>query len=206
MRRVFHRMIDGVKTVLLFVVLIILIVLLLDHVEQKDIGVAKVIDGDSLLLNGERIRLQGIDAPERDQICERNGQDYQCGDAAYTHLRALINNNQVACTSAGRDKYDRLLAHCRAGDVDLNMRMVRDGWAVDYGGYFDVELSAKKDKLGLWAGRFEMPQAYREAKRLGEMGNVSMGLLRDLVQLAGAKFIRIRDGVVDLFYQWWGEE
>lgn len=175
MKRVFHRIFDGIKTLLLFAVMIGLIVVLLDHAEQKDVGFATVVDGDSLVLNGERIRLEGIDAPERAQICERGGQDYRCGVAARAHLLGLIDGKQVQCISAGRDQYDRLLAYCRAGEIDLNKSMVRDGWALDYGGYFDVESSAKKDKAGLWAGRFELPQDYRKAQRLGEMGAVEYG-------------------------------
>jgi endonuclease YncB( thermonuclease family) len=127
-------------------------------------GIAKVIDGDSLELNGERIRLEGIDAPEFDQTCARNGQAQQCGQEARQRLRALTGSSRLSCTGWQRDKYERLLAVCEASGKQLNREMVRSGWAVAYGAYGAEEGEARRAKLGLWAGDFVRPQEFRRMK------------------------------------------
>ena len=53
-------------------------------------GEAKVIDGDTLIINNIRIRLFGIDAPEKNQICKSNYyRDYNCGHASTEFLKSL---------------------------------------------------------------------------------------------------------------------
>lgn len=145
------------------------IVLLLAHLiagmnERQDglQGMVRVTDGDSLTLNNERIRLWGIDAPELDQSCRRNGELYPCGETAKARLKSLIGSREVACNYLEKDKYGRVLATCRVGDVALNEAMVESGWAVAYGGYLTQELKARRDRLGLWEGTFDMPRAWRD--------------------------------------------
>ncbi|MGB7286711.1 MAG: thermonuclease family protein [Salaquimonas sp.] len=130
--------------------------------ETKHIGRFTVVDGDSLRLDGQEYRLEGIDAPEYRQICNRDNADWACGRMAATHLRQLINKGEVVCRGLGVDKYERILARCSVGDLDINGEMVREGWAVSFGGYFSLEAQAKSNKSGIWSSKFDRPQDWRE--------------------------------------------
>lgn len=124
-------------------------------------GSARIADGDTLELAGQRIRLRGIDAPELRQTCRRAGADYACGRVARDALRALVAGRDVSCTGWERDRYRRLLAVCSAGATDLNGALVAEGWAVSYGDYAEEEAAARAGRRGLWAGEFERPQDWR---------------------------------------------
>lgn len=124
-------------------------------------GTARVADGDSLILDGERVRLEGIDAPELTQTCTRAGADYPCGREAREALARLVAGRAVSCESRQHDRYERVLATCVAGGVEVNRAMVEAGWAVAYGDYHDAEAAARQAGRGLWAGAFERPQDWR---------------------------------------------
>lgn len=124
-------------------------------------GAVRVVDGDSLEAEGERIRLRGIDAPELSQTCRRGDAEYRCGYEAREAMRRLIAGRPVDCSGSQRDRYQRLLAVCRAGDVELNRAQVLAGWAVAYGGYSEEEEAAHQARRGVWAGDFERPSAWR---------------------------------------------
>lgn len=130
-------------------------------------GSAHVIDGDSLRIGGEEIRLQGIDAPEGPQTCRRDGREWDCGEDSRRTLQRLIGNATVTCRSVERDQHARLLGRCEAGGRDLNAAMVEAGMAVAYGGYRDEERRAKAARRGLWAGEFEMPRDWRRERGIG---------------------------------------
>lgn len=125
------------------------------------IGVARIGDGDSLELAGERIRLRGIDAPEYSQTCRKAGADYPCGRQSRDALRRLIEGRQISCEGWERDRYGRLLAICMAGGKELNREQVAAGWALAYGGYSAEEADARAARLGVWAGDFERPADWR---------------------------------------------
>lgn len=124
-------------------------------------GPARVTDGDSLVVNGVRIRLYGIDAPELAQTCINGGADYPCGRQAAAELRQLVAGRQVICQSQGNDRYGRVLARCTAAATELNRAMVEAGWAVAYGDYTMQERAARQAGRGLWRGEFEQPQDWR---------------------------------------------
>lgn len=126
-------------------------------------GQTQLSDGDSLYLNRRKVRLIGIDAPELHQLCEKDGASYPCGEISKRHLATLINNNEISCTYTKTDKFGRLLGRCRTGEIDLNRQMVKDGWAVSYYDYKQEEAEARRQKLGIWAGSFEWPHAWRRA-------------------------------------------
>ena len=133
-----------------------------DRVATRQVaGEAVVNDGDTITLAGERIRLQGIDAPEYNQTCRKDGATYPCGRAAREALVRLTASGTIECAGWERDRYRRLLAVCRSGGVDLNRRQVEDGWAVAYGDYADAERSARELRVGLWAGSFDRPREWR---------------------------------------------
>lgn len=125
-------------------------------------GLARPIDGDSLWVGGNEVRLKGIDAPEGRQTCRRNGAIWGCGEAARGALVGLIGGNAITCDVSERDRYGRLLAYCRAGDRDLNATMVTAGMAVAYGGYGREEAEAKGARRGIWNSEFETPRQWRD--------------------------------------------
>ncbi len=151
-----------------------LVALIVAHVDRFDgpplEGRASVADGDTITVGGERVRLKGMDAPEFDQICKMDGTDYACGRQARDHLKRLIGKKSVTCSGNERDRYNRLLAICLAGGTDLNKTMVEAGWAVSFGDYHAEETSARNNRRGLWAGRFDRPQSWRSAHGLAEEG------------------------------------
>lgn len=141
----------------------------------------QVVDGDSLKVQRwtgtvERIRLFGIDAPERGRACAREFDKgattywsaYNCGTDATNYLKHLIERNgAVRCQALKQDVYGRTIATCWAGQVELGAAMVKAGWAVaEQTGVYDFEETiAKQSKLGIWQGTFQRPSQYRKAQR-----------------------------------------
>ncbi|MBW8267890.1 thermonuclease family protein [Caldovatus aquaticus] len=134
-------------------------------------GAARVVDGDTLEVMGRRVRLYGIDAPESDQDCERDGRAYACGAAAARALADLVAGREVRCAGRGEDRYGRTIAVCRANGTDLGEAMVRSGWAVAFRRYAEdyaaAETAARREGRGLWAGRFEAPEDWRRRRPPG---------------------------------------
>lgn len=133
----------------------------------------KVVDGDSLEINENRVRLLGIDAPEYMQQCEdEKGTSYFCGQEARKFLEKMISDGEqkglkVKCSSEGKDRYKRELSVCVIGDKSLNLEMVKEGYAVSYKDdrYRKLEKRAKKAKKGIWRGKFMRPEIYRVLQR-----------------------------------------
>jgi endonuclease YncB( thermonuclease family) len=126
------------------------------------VGQAWVVDGDTVIIFGTRIRLQGIDAPETSQTCaDPVGKAWPCGEAATRELRAHIRGHELTCAPTDFDKYHRVLAVCALADgSDVNAWLVRQGWALAYGysrTYRSDEADAKAAKRGIWAGTFMPP-------------------------------------------------
>ncbi len=82
-------------------------------------GVASVIDGDTIEVHGQRIRLRGIDALESRQLCRLDGKPWQCGKDAANALADKIARRSVTCEDLGRDRYDRMIARCTVAGDDL---------------------------------------------------------------------------------------
>jgi endonuclease YncB( thermonuclease family) len=163
-RRRRSRFFDYALTLVILGLLTLVVVRVQAIETVNKVGIAKIIDGDSLELNGERIRLEGIDAPEFDQSCLRDGQKQPCGQEARRRLRELTGLSRLSCKGWQRDKYDRLLGVCEASGKQINREMVRSGWAVAYGAYGAEEGEARRAKLGLWGGEFVRPQEFRRMK------------------------------------------
>jgi endonuclease YncB( thermonuclease family) len=124
-------------------------------------GVARLVDGDSFFLDGQEVRLKGIDAPEGRQTCRRAGQLWSCGEDSRRELQRLIAGARIVCHSIERDQHGRLLAYCRAGNRDLNRGMVASGMALSFGGYLKEETAARMARRGLWGSEFERPRDWR---------------------------------------------
>jgi endonuclease YncB( thermonuclease family) len=133
-------------------------------------GEARAIDGDTLQLGDMRLRLHGIDAPELRQTCENAaGAIWSCGRRAASELAAAVAGGEVHCISRERDRYQRLVATCWAAGRDVGQSLVAHGWAVAYRrfsvDYVSDENLARYLTQGMWAGRFEMPWEWRQARR-----------------------------------------
>jgi len=130
---------------------------------------ATAIDGDSLRVGGQEIRLIGIDAPELLQTCrDEDDRQWACGREAHVHLRSLVSRGSVNCVTRSKDQYGRTLATCSAGGVaDIGQAMVRAGYAVNFmsGGYQAAEAEARGEKRGIWRGTFERPQEWRRRQQ-----------------------------------------
>lgn len=134
------------------------------------VGEARVIDGDTIEVAGERIRLHGIDAPEARQTCVIAGQRWRCGESATLALEHEVEGHSVTCRGKKRDRYGRIIAVCYAGENDLNALMVRDGWALAYRryakDYVTEETEAQNAFRGMWRGQFVPPWKWRRNIRL----------------------------------------
>ncbi len=126
----------------------------------------KIIDGDTIRIHSEKIRLYGIDAPEKKQICkDKKGKDYKCGEKAKDQLKKIIRNKKVNCNRKGKDRYRRSISICYADSENINQMMVKSGWALAYRryskDYLPEEKIARNKKIGLWSGIFQMPWIWR---------------------------------------------
>lgn len=134
-------------------------------------GPVTVIDGDTIQVGSERVRISGIDAPEMGQQCADKMGRYDCGAAARNALRDMIARDpNVTCQPKDRDRYGRLVAVCANHDGDFGARLVRLGRAVAYRryslAYVDQEAAAQAERIGMWEGEFQTPEQYRrEHKR-----------------------------------------
>ena len=128
----------------------------------------KIVDGDTIILNGEKIRFSGIDTPELKQTCIQGDQKLNCGMHAKLLLLKKIGNNIPKCISEGKDIYKRTLAECFINGESLSSFLVRSGYAFAYRKYskkfIKDEEYAKKIKIGMWAMEFEFPWDYRKNK------------------------------------------
>ena len=151
---------------------VILVVIILLNLNKKIIaseiyGTPTITDGDTIKILNNKIRLYGIDAPEKNQKCNKNGKEYNCGADATEALIKKISKNTIKClTQKKKDRYNRFLGICFIDKEDLNKWMVRNGYAIAYRRYsknyiLDEEY-AKSKKLGLWSGTFLMPEKWRK--------------------------------------------
>ena len=160
-------------------------------------GPARVVDGDTLAIASERIRLHGIDAPESAQSCLAGGARWRCGERAERGLRERIGGRAVACEETDVDRYGRIVAVCRAGGEDLNAWMVERGFALAYRrysrDYVDEEAAAKRAARGLWRGDFVAPWDWRQGERLA--GNATQRVQDSGGSSSGSGNCRIKGNV-----------
>jgi endonuclease YncB( thermonuclease family) len=145
--------------------------------------VDQITDGDTLVLGGTSFRLDGIDAPERDQVClDENGAVWACGTGARNRLTELTAKRAIRCEDKGPDHAYPNSRHIGICSVDgdattLNQQLVREGWAVNFEPYAKGRFKADEDdalanRRGQWKGCFATPRDFRRwnkgtAKMLG---------------------------------------
>ena len=171
------------KAILLIVICLIFFFLTYQDVKSSEItsvtGYAKVTDGDTIKIDTFKIRLDGIDAPEKKQKCKRPYftifmltiyEDYYCGQKSTEALINKINNQKVTCNISDIDYFKRLIGECYTRKTSLNAWLVSNGHAVAFRKYSKKyvpdEIRAKQEKKGIWQGKFEMPWDYRKSKKV----------------------------------------
>ena len=141
-----------------------------------------ITDGDTVVINGTKIRLLNMDAPETDQFClDSQGRNWTCGVDAREALKAQFEKAEWRCVGEKLDRYGRLLASCTAGGLNVSSWMVKSGWAMSpiqkgYSHQFDgLEKIARENRGGLWAGAFIAPWDWRRRNCKTEiLGSVSV--------------------------------
>ena len=144
---------------------------------ESRVGRARVIDGDTIAIGGQRIRIAAIDACERDQTGLREGRAWPCGRIARDRLDSMIGGQPVTCAIIDRDRFGRLVGQCFAGSLDLGLAMVRagmaetmfrylpDGHGIGLRAYELAEWRASQRRLGIWSAEIETPQRHRSGSR-----------------------------------------
>ena len=153
------------KIKLFLVISICLIFFFLTYNDVKSYEI-KIIDGDTIHLNNEKIRFIGIDTPELKQTCKKNSEIIYCGIEARQLLIDKIGKDKVICVREGKDRYKRTLAECFVNDLSLSRYLVREGFAFAYRKYskkfINDEDFAKKNNMGMWSMNFEYPWNWRK--------------------------------------------
>ena len=129
-------------------------------------GVPRIVDGDTVQIDQTKIRLNGIDAPETDQLClDAKAVRWTCGIAARDELARYAGGKEWTCHVTGADRYGRSLATCEVSGEDVQKWMVQSGWALSFVRYshaYDADGGvARSAHYGLWAGAFIAPWDWR---------------------------------------------
>ena len=153
------------KKKIILVISISVLVFLFTYTDIKSQDV-KITDGDTIKINGEKIRFSGIDTPELNQTCAKEGVKNSCGLTAKQILIDKIVDNKVKCIKEGKDRYKRILAECFVNNESLSRYLVRSGYAFAYRKYskkFIIDEDyARVNKLGMWSMEFEYPWDFRK--------------------------------------------
>ena len=151
------------KAIFLISVTALIFILTINQVKSQTI---KIVDGDTIHLNGEKIRFMGIDTPELKQSCLKEGIKNPCGVTAKQLLIDKIGNNNVECISEGKDQYKRTLAECFVNNESLSSYLDKKGYAFAYRRYSKKFVAdedyARINKLGMWSMEFDYPWNYRK--------------------------------------------
>lgn len=124
----------------------------------------RVVDGETLRLGERVVRLEGLEAPARGEICtDPAGRSFDCGAAAAERLARLVADRPLSCRLHGHDRFRRSLGTCEAGGAEVNAALVSGGWAVansdDLSG---AEGAARSSGRGFWTGGAVPPRSWRD--------------------------------------------
>ena len=159
-------------------IIILFLIFFSNTIAEEISGVPKIVDGDTIHINDNKFRLEGIDAPEIRQQCQKESvkissiigltfyKDYSCGKVSKEKLIRKTRKSKIKCIFTTKDRYNRYIATCYKEKINLNQWMVRNGYAIAYRRYSKKyvpdEDFAKENKLGLWQGKFMNPEKWRK--------------------------------------------
>ena len=153
------------KKKVILVISVSAIVFFLTYTDVKSQNL-KITDGDTIKINGEKIRFSGIDTPELKQTCLKEGVKNFCGKEAKQILIDKIADNKVTCVREGKDRYKRTLAECFVNDESLSSYLVKSGYAFAYRRYSKKFITdedfARTNKIGMWSMEFDYPWDWRK--------------------------------------------
>ena len=153
------------KRKVILVISVSVLVFLFSYIDVKSQDI-KITDGDTIRINGEKIRFSGIDTPELRQTCLKLGIQVPCGIAAKQILIDKIADNKIVCIREGKDQYKRTLAECFVNDESLSSYLVKSGYAFAYRRYSKKFITdedfARTNKIGMWSMEFDYPWDWRK--------------------------------------------
>jgi endonuclease YncB( thermonuclease family) len=156
------------------------------------VGVPRIVDGDTVQIGASKIRLEGVDAPETDQLClDGNNHHWTCGIEARDRLMQKAGGKVWRCRTSSNDRYGRALATCKVEGLNINQWLVRSGWALSFVRYsheYDADERAARDaKSGLWSGAFIAPWDWRHRNSNTEiLGAISVPKNAQTILLSAA--------------------
>ena len=153
------------KRKVILVISVSVLVFLFSYIDVKSQDI-KITDGDTIRINGEKIRFSGIDTPELRQTCLKQGIEVPCGIEAKQILIDKIADNKIVCIREGKDQYKRSLAECFVNDESLSSYLVKSGYAFAYRRYSKKFITdedfARTNKIGMWSMEFDYPWDWRK--------------------------------------------
>ena len=153
------------KRKVILVISVSVLVFLFSYIDVKSQDI-KITDGDTIRINGEKIRFSGIDTPELRQTCLKQGIQIPCGIDAKQILIDKIADNKIVCIREGKDQYKRTLAECFVNDESLSSYLVKSGYAFAYRRYSKKFITdedfARTNKIGMWSMEFDYPWDWRK--------------------------------------------
>ena len=153
------------KRKVILVISVSVLVFLFSYIDVKSQDI-KITDGDTIRINGEKIRFSGIDTPELRQTCLKRGIEEPCGITAKQILIDKIADNKIVCIREGKDQYKRTLAECFVNNESLSSYLVKSGYAFAYRRYskkfIKDEDFARTNKIGMWSMEFNYPWDWRK--------------------------------------------
>ncbi len=147
--------------------------------QERFSGRFTAVDGDTVSRDGERFRLVGIDAPELNQTCLRDNNEWPCGVEAKAYMKTLLQSGTVECSGNERDRYKRLLVRCSVDGRDVAAQIVAAGYAVttEYFLFSREQALAQNQRAGIWSGTFEQPRDWRREHKAADMDVPLAGVL-----------------------------
>ena len=153
------------KRKVILVISVSVLVFLFSYIDVKSQDI-KITDGDTIRINGEKIRFSGIDTPELRQTCLKQGIKELCGITAKQILIDKIADNKIVCIREGKDQYKRTLAECFINNESLSSYLVKNGYAFAYRRYSKKFITdedfARTNKIGMWSMEFDYPWDWRK--------------------------------------------
>lgn len=150
-----------------------LLILPLPSAAESFSGRIDVVDGDTIRVAGRTVRLHGLDAPEQEQSCERaQGAHWACGAWVTGRVQDAFEGRKARCEAVDIDRYERIVARCEVGGLDMGRWLVSEGLAFAYRKYsmaydLDEKRAAVNDR-GLHASRVQSPAQFRRSQRKEE--------------------------------------